>query len=185
MFGPEWKAGCSSCSAIADAFDGSAVHLANHDVMLWAVSRAPLAKLQAYRKRMGWSFPWASSFGSDFNHDFGVSHTDAEMRAGTVEYNFRSAKWPPPPVPRYAAEVGTDWETAMHERPGLSAFALQDGAVHHTYSTYSRGLDGLWGMYQWLDRAPLGRNEDEPGQWWRRADEYGNGTPVPGAGGLP
>jgi predicted dithiol-disulfide oxidoreductase (DUF899 family) len=172
MFGPDWSAGCPSCSAIADGFDGSAVHLANHDVMLWAVSRAPLAKLQAYKQRMGWTFPWASSFGTDFNADLGVGHTEEELRTGVAAYNFRTAKWPPPPDAEYASSVGTDWPTAMRERPGMSAFVLEDGVVYHTYSAYSRGLDGLWGMYQWLDRAPRGRNEDERGLWWRRHDEY-------------
>ncbi len=172
MFGPDYTAGCPSCSAIADGFDGFAVHLANHDVMLWAVSRAPLAKLQAYQRRMGWSFPWASSLRGDFNADFGVGHTQTELQSGVVEYNFRSAKWPPQPNADYAASVGTDWSTAMRERPGMSAFVLEDGIVYHTYSTYSRGLDGLWGMYQWLDRAPKGRNEAGLGMWWRRRDEY-------------
>jgi len=148
------------------------VHLANHDVMLWAVSRAPLEKLLAFERRMGWSFPWASSFGSDFNRDFGVGHTEEELRSGVVEYNFRSAKWPGEPNEDYAASVGTDWKTAVRERPGMSAFAREHGVVYHTYSAYSRGLDGLWGMYQWLDRAPKGRNEEEMGLWWRRHDEY-------------
>jgi predicted dithiol-disulfide oxidoreductase (DUF899 family) len=173
MFGPDFTAGCPSCSAIADGFNGSFVHLANHDVTLWAVSRAPIAKLLAYEKRMGWSFPWASSFETDFNHDFGVGHTDAELESGTVEYNFRTAKWPPPAGPaQIAAEAGTTWEKFARERPGLSAFVLEDGVVYHTYSAYSRGLDGLWGMYQWLDRAPRGRNEEGAGIWWRRHDEY-------------
>jgi len=178
MFGPDFTAGCPSCSAIADGFNGFAVHLANHDVMLWAVSRAPIAKLQAYERRMGWSFPWASSFGGDFNADFGVAHTEEEIRSGVVEYNFRTAKWPPRPIGEegplgdIAAGVGTDWATFTRERPGLSTFAREDGVVHHTYSSYSRGLDGLWGMYQWLDRAPKGRNEEGAGIWWRRHDEY-------------
>jgi predicted dithiol-disulfide oxidoreductase (DUF899 family) len=179
MFGPDFAAGCPSCSAIADGFNGIAVHLANHDVMLWAVSRAPLAKLQAYKRRMGWSFPWASSFGSDFNCDFGVAHTEEQMRSGEVEYNFRTAKWPlPPPAgedgPRgVAAGAGTDWATFSRERPGMSTFVHEDGVVYHTYSSYSRGLDGIWNMYQWLDRAPKGRNEEGAGLWWRRHDEYG------------
>jgi len=172
MFGPDFTAGCPSCSAIADGFNGFAVHLANHDVMLWAVSRARLEKLQAYKRRMGWSFPWASSFESGFNADFGVAHTEEELRSGVVEYNFRTAKWPPRPAPEGAAGVGTDWATFTRERPGLSAFTLEDGVVYHTYSSYSRGLDGLWGMYQWLDRAPRGRNEEGAGIWWRRHDEY-------------
>jgi len=173
MFGPDFAAGCPSCSAIADGFNGVSVHLANHDVMLWAVSRAPFAKLKAYEKRMGWSFPWASSYGSDFNHDFGVAHTEEELAAGPVEYNYREAKWPPPVSEQFAAiaaGAGTDWQTFSRERPGMSVFARDDGAVYHTYSAYSRGLDGVWGMYHWLDRAPLGRNEN--GIWWRRHDEY-------------
>src|SRR5262249_10799683 len=121
MFGPDFTAGCPSCSAIADGFNGIVVHLANHDVMLWAVSRAPFAKLQAFRQRMGWSFPWASSFGSDFNDDFGVAHTEEEQRSGLVEYNYRSTTWPPRPVGEegpladIAAGVGTDWATYTRE----------------------------------------------------------------------
>jgi predicted dithiol-disulfide oxidoreductase (DUF899 family) len=178
MFGPDYTAGCPACSAIADGFNGFAVHLANHDVMLWAVSRAPLAKLQAYKRRMGWTFPWASSFGSDFNSDFDVAITEEEQRAGGTEYNYRREKpWRPEASKSgdgavlFAAMSGTDVGTYIRERPGMSAFALEDGAVYHTYSTYARGLDALWGMYQWLDRAPKGRNEK--GVWWRRHDEYG------------
>jgi predicted dithiol-disulfide oxidoreductase (DUF899 family) len=177
MFGPDYKAGCPSCSAIADGFDGFVVHLANHDVTLSAVSRAPLAKLQQFKRRMGWSFPWASSFGSDFNLDFQVGITEEQQQAGIVEYNFRSQDERPAleagkkgPGAEFAASVGTDWPTFWRERPGMSAFVLQDGVVYHTYSSYARGLDGLWGMYQWLDRAPRGRNES--GIWWRRHDEY-------------
>jgi predicted dithiol-disulfide oxidoreductase (DUF899 family) len=175
MFGPDFTAGCPSCSAIADGFSGFAAHLANHDVMLHAVSRAPLAKLQAYKRRMGWTFAWASSFGSDFNVDFGVAHAEADLRAGTAEYNFRPAQ-PPSPAPSnayrdMARSAGTDWETFARERPGMSAFVRDDGMVYHTYSAYARGLDGLWGMYQWLDRAPFGRNE-QGGPWLRRHDEY-------------
>ena len=176
MFGPDYKAGCPSCSAIADGFNGIAAHLASHDVMLWAVSRAPLAKLQAYKRRMGWTFPWASSAASDFSRDFNVAFTEAEQRAGSIEYNYRpsgptmATRTPGSPVEKFAASCGTDVPTYTRDRPGMSAFALQDGAVHHAYSTYARGLDGLWGMFQWLDRAPLGRNETAP--WWRRHDEY-------------
>jgi len=175
MFGPDYTAGCPSCSAIADGFDGFAVHLANHDVALWAVSRAPLSKLQAYKRRMGWTFRWASSFGGDFNADFSVMFTEAQQRTGEIEYNFRrEGRWQPRdgdgPVAEMAASTGTDAATYLRERPGMSAFALEDGVVYHTYSTYARGLDGLWGMYQWLDRAPRGRNE--AGVWWRRHDEY-------------
>ena len=173
MFGPGYTAGCPSCSAIADGFDGFAVHLANHDVMLWAISRAPLAQLQAYKRRMGWTFPWASSFGGDFNSDFSVWFSEAQQREG-IDYNYRHE---PPWRPQegsgatvFAAMSGTDAATYTRERPGLSAFVREDGAIYHTYSAYSRGLDGLWGMYQWLDRAPKGRNET--GVWWRRHDEY-------------
>ena len=178
MFGPDFTAGCPSCSAIADGFNGSAVHLANHDVTLWAVSRAPLDKLRMYKRRMGWSFPWASSFGSDFNFDFGVAHTKEEWEAGAVRYNFgeedlRPAAGQESSLDAFSTSlVGTNWETFRREGPGMSAFARQDGDVFHTYSTYGRGLDILWGAYQWLDRTPLGRNES--GMWWRRHDEYDN-----------
>jgi predicted dithiol-disulfide oxidoreductase (DUF899 family) len=176
MFGPDYTAGCPSCSAIADGFDGSVVHLANHDVTLCAVSRAPLAKLQRYKQRMGWSFPWASSFGTDFNDDFGVRVTEQQQRKGTVDYNYRREEnWDlrssEGPVAEMAATTGTDAATYTRERPGVSAFALEDGVVYHTYSAYARGVDGIWSMYQWLDRAPKGRNET--GIWWRRHDEYG------------
>jgi predicted dithiol-disulfide oxidoreductase (DUF899 family) len=178
MFGPDYTAGCPACSAIADGFNGFAVHLANHDVMLWAVSRAPLAKLQTYKRRMGWTFPWASSHGSDFNPDFSVYFTEVQQREGGIEYNYRREE-PAVDMPSrstsdgptiFAAMSGTDVATYTRERPGLSAFVLEDGVVYHTYSAYARGLDGLWGMYQWLDRAPKGRNET--GVWWRRHDEY-------------
>jgi predicted dithiol-disulfide oxidoreductase (DUF899 family) len=179
MFGPEYTAGCPACSAIADGFNGSVVHLENHDVAMIAVSRAPLEKLQAYKRRMGWSFPWASSFGSDFNFDFSVSRTEEQQREGIIEYNFQSMDVTPVleaaegPVAEMAATTGTDTATYTREAPGMSAFALQGGAVYHTYSAYARGLDALWGMYQWLDRAPKGRNETGP--WFRRRDEYGKG----------
>jgi predicted dithiol-disulfide oxidoreductase (DUF899 family) len=177
MFGPDYTAGCPACSAIADGFNGFVVHLANHDVTLAAVSRAPLAKLQAYKRRMGWTFPWASSFGSDFNFDFSVGFTEEQQREGGIEYNYRREARPTwrgdEGAVKFAAMSGTDADTYTRERPGMSAFALEDGVVYHTYSTYSRGLDGLWGMYQWLDRAPNGRNET--GVWWRRHDEYNKG----------
>jgi predicted dithiol-disulfide oxidoreductase (DUF899 family) len=175
MFGPDFTAGCPSCSAIADGFNGFAVHLANHDVMLWAVSRAPLAKLQAFKQRMGWTFPWASSFGGDFNADFSVGFTEEQQREG-IDYNYRrEGAWREPKgggANPHAARAGTDVATVTRERPGLSAFVLEDGAVYHTYSAYARGLDGLWGMYQWLDRAPKGRNETGGGPWWRHHDKY-------------
>jgi len=182
MFGPDYKAGCPSCSAVADGFNGSVVHLANHDVAFTAVSRAPLAKLQAYKQRLGWTFPWASSHDSDFNFDFNVSFTEQQQREKGIEYNFQRE-------PRFvwragqdgggmsaentfAAMCGTDTPTFHRDRPGMSAFVLEDGVVYHTYSTYARGLDALWGMYSWLDRAPKGRNETGP--WWKRHDEYAN-----------
>jgi len=175
MFGPDYTAGCPSCSSIADGFNGFVIHLANHDVTLSAVSRAPLAKLQAYKQRMGWTLPWASSFNSDFNTDFSVGFSVDQQRTGGIEYNYRrEGAWKlqgyDTPVAKFAAMSGTDAATYVRERPGMSAFVLEDGAVYHTYSTYARGLDGLWGMYQWLDRAPRGRNEKGP--WWRRHDEY-------------
>jgi predicted dithiol-disulfide oxidoreductase (DUF899 family) len=178
MFGPDYTAGCRSCSAIADGFNGFAIHLANHDVMLWAVSRAPLAKLQAFKQRMGWTFPWASSHGGDFNLDFNVQLTEQQQRDGGAEYNYRrSEPWAlrgdGERVTQIAAMTGTDPATFMRERPGLSAFVREDGVVYHTYSTYARGLDGLWGMYQWLDRAPKGRNDT--GNWYRHHDAYGKG----------
>ena len=177
MFGPEYKAGCPSCSAIADGFNGCIVHLAHHDVTLWAVSRAPLAELQEYKRRMGWTFPWASSAPSDFNFDFDVSFTPEQQRKG-IKYNYEQEE-PLADIPSrstgdgaklFAAMSGTDPLSYVRERPGISAFALEDGVVYHTYSAYSRGVDALWGMYQWLDRAPKGRNET--GAWWRRHDEY-------------
>jgi len=187
MFGPDYTAGCPSCSSIADGFNGIAVHLENHDVSLYAVSRAPLAKLQAYKQRMGWTFPWASSFGDNFNFDFSVAFTELEQRSGGIEYNYRREDAMPDavmklsleewralgseaPVGQIAASAGTDVATFLRERPGVSAFAMRDGDVYHTYSTFARGLDGLWGMYQWLDRAPLGRNER--GVWLRHRDAY-------------
>ena len=177
MFGPDWAAGCPSCSAIADGFNGIAVHLANHDVALTAVSRAPLAKLQAYKRRMEWTFPWASAQRNDFNFDFNVAFTEEEQRRGTIEYNYERGghamdmATPPEPVVQMASSSGTDVASYSRDRPGLSAFVMEDGVVYHTYSTYSRGVDALWGMYQWLDRAPKGRNE--AGFWWKRNDEYG------------
>lgn len=188
MFGPDYTTGCPSCSSIADGFNGIAVHLENHDVAFTAVSRAPLAKLQAFRKRMGWNFDWASSFGSDFNSDFSVWFTEEQQRNGGIGYNYRReapAAGPPAgqtvqewqlrgresPIGQIAAMTGTDIATYTRDRPGLSAFVLEDGAVYHTYSSYARGLDGVWSTYQWLDRAPKGRNEH--GMWWRLHDEYG------------
>ena len=145
MFGPDYTAGCATCSTIADGFNGFAPHLANHDVTLSAVSRAPLAKVQAYKRRMGWTFPWASSVGSDFNFDFDVSFTEEEQREGDIEYNYRrepawqlrsdegmASRMPGTPVGDNAAMTGTDPATYTRERPGMSAFALEDGIVYHT-----------------------------------------------------
>ena len=180
MFGPDYKAGCPSCSAIADGFNGYHTHLANHDVMFWAVSRAPLPKLQAYKQRLGWSFPWASSFDTDFNFDFSVGFTETQQGKEGIDYNYQHE---PPFQPRdtgnapergsalFAKMSGTDEATYTRERPGMSAFVLEGGALYHTYSTYSRGLDELWGWYRWLDRAPKGRNESGR-PWWKRRDEY-------------
>lgn len=180
MFGPDYAAGCPSCSSIADGFNGIAIHLAHHDVLLTAVSRAPLAKLQAYKERMGWTFPWASSFQSDFNADFNVSFTEEEQREGKVIYNYQSEpvfEWRAGKEgggmsveEDFAARCGTDVPAFHRDRPGMSAFIKQEGIIYHTYSAYARGVDSLWNMYQWLDRAPLGRNETAP--WWRRRYEY-------------
>ena len=184
MFGPDYTAGCPACSAIADGFNGFVVHLANHDVTLMAMSRAPFAKLQAYKKRMGWSFPWASSFGSDFNFDFSVGFTEEQQRDEGIEYNYEREtplRDKPPKEPKgstpdgetlFASMSGTDVPTYTRERPGMSTFIMEDGVIYHAYSAYARGLDVVWGMYQWLDRAPKGRNEQ--GVWFRRHDEYGN-----------
>lgn len=175
MFGPDYAAGCPSCSAIADGFNGSVVHLANHDVTLMAISRAPLAKLQAYKRRLGWTFPWASSGGSDFNFDFNIAFTEEEQRERGIDYNYRretAIRWRDQDgaESQFAKTCGTDTATYTRDRPGVSAFVRQDGVVYHTYSSYGRGVDAIWGMYQWLDRAPLGRNEQGP--WWKRNDEY-------------
>jgi predicted dithiol-disulfide oxidoreductase (DUF899 family) len=185
MFGPEYTGGCPACSAIADGFNGIAVHLENHDVAMIAVSRAHIADLQAYKRRMGWTFRWASSLNSDFNYDFNTSVTEEQQHSGNVDYNYRmlgslaklattsgSGAGSERAAAEFAAMTGTDVPTYTREMPGMSAFALSDGVVYHTYSTYARGLDALWGMYQWLDRAPKGRNETEP--WFRRHDEYGS-----------
>src|SRR5262249_17795917 len=177
MLGPEYTAGCPSCSAIADGFNGFAVHLEHHDVVMMAVSSAPIGAIQAYKRRMGWTFPWASSLRSDFNFDFDVSVTEEQQRTGEVHYNYRS--WDIRPVlegggestvAQMGARCGVDAATYIRQAPGMSAFALEDGVVYHTYSAYARGLDGLWGMYQWLDRAPKGRNRTDI--WFPPPDEY-------------
>ena len=159
MFGPDWDEGCPSCSAVADGFDETHLHLQNHDVAFTAVSRAPLDKLLAYRERMGWTFPWASSGRSEFNFDFNVSFTEKSVARGQT-HNFA-------PLPEWMRDPAQ----LPAEGPGLSAFALRDGVVHHTYSAYTRGLDALWNMWQWLDRAPLGRNEGDF-SWFGRHDTY-------------
>jgi predicted dithiol-disulfide oxidoreductase (DUF899 family) len=175
MFGPDYKAPCPSCSMIADGFNGFWEHLAHHDVMLWAISRAPYAKLRAAQERMGWTFPWASSFGTDFNFDYGVGLTETQQDEGFI-YNFHDnpamSRSTPDAPEKFAAMCGVDGRTYLRELPGMSAFVIEDGEIFHTYSAYARGLDGLWGAYQWLDRAPLGRNESG-GPWWKRRDEYG------------
>ncbi len=177
MFGPEYTAGCPSCSAIADGFNAVFVHLQHHDVSFTAVSLAPLAKLKEYERRMGWTFPWASSVSSDFNFDYNVSFTKEQQSKGTIEYNYQRGGHAMDdttvisgPVAEFAAMAGTNAAAYTRQRPGMSAFALQDGVVYHTYSTYGRGVDAIWGMYPWLDRAPQGRNEH--GVWWKRHDEY-------------
>ena len=157
MLGPGWKDGCPSCSLLADHFDGAAIHLAQRDVTLVVVSRAPLAEIQAYQKRMGWKFKWVSSFGTDFNSDFHVSFTPEQKAKGEVDYNYTMTEFP------------------SEEAPGLSAFVKDGGAVFHTYSAYARGLDILIGAYNFLDLAPKGRDEAAlpwTMAWVRRRDEY-------------
>jgi predicted dithiol-disulfide oxidoreductase (DUF899 family) len=159
MYGPDWDEGCPSCSSAADGFDETHLHLQNHDVAFTAISRAPLPKLHAYRDRMGWSFPWASSERSDFNFDFNVSFTQ-ESIADAATYNFRPLEgWQ------------LDPKNLPYEGPGMSAFTREGATLYHTYSAYSRGLDALWNMWQWLDRAPAGRNEGDMA-WFRRHDQY-------------
>jgi len=160
MFDPEWDEACPSCSSIADGFDKTHLHLQNHDVAFTAVSRGALDKLLEYRDRMGWGFPWASSGPSDFNYDF---HVTIDASVAPVEYNYRNQ------AELEAADV--NWCEWSGEQPGMSAFALDDGVVYHTYSAYSRGCDALWNLWQWLDRAPLGRNEGD-WSWFRRHDQY-------------
>ena len=175
MFGPDYDAGCPSCSAIADGFNGIWEHLAHHDVMLWAISRAPVEKLRGFKQRMGWTFPWASSGDNGFNSDFHVYATEDQQRTGAYEYNFRAGSPLPPAVSEWpaksAAQTGTEFPTYVREKPGMSTFVLEHGVVYHAYSAFARGLDGLWCAYQWLDRAPKGRNETS--YWWRHHDRYG------------
>ena len=162
MFDPDWDEGCPSCSGIADGFDTTHLHLQNHDVAFTAVSRAPLEKLLAYRDRMGWSFPWVSSGRSDFNYDF---HVTIDSSVVPVEYNYQNQA--------QLEQANVAWRDWAGEQPGMSTFALDRGVVYHTYSAYARGLDALWTMWQWLDRAPLGRNEGDM-SWFRRHDKYGD-----------
>jgi predicted dithiol-disulfide oxidoreductase (DUF899 family) len=165
MFGPAYTAGCPVCSSGADTFDGAVAHLRARDITFLCISRAPLEKLKGYERRMGWSFPWVSSQGSDFNFDFGASHTKEEL-APRLEGNLG-------PVPGLAAECGTDPAGYLAEGPVFSSFALDDGVVYHTYSTSARGLEFMLGYYAFLDRAPYGRNEGEPPEMWiHRHDEY-------------
>jgi len=166
MFGPDYTAGCPSCSSAADTFNGAVPHLNARDVTFLCVSRAPLERLQAYKRRLGWQFPWVSSLGTDFNFDFDASHTEEQV-APFVEGDAG------PVITELAAVCGTDPAGYLTEGPGLSAFALSDGAAYHTYSTYARGLEFLMGFYALLDRAPKGRNEGDPPEFWiRRHDEY-------------
>jgi predicted dithiol-disulfide oxidoreductase (DUF899 family) len=158
MFGPEWEAGCPSCSFVADHIDGSVAHLAQRDVTFAVVSRAPLSKLEAFQKRMGWRFKWVSSFGSDFNSDYRVSFSKDEIATGSVEYNYAKGKFP------------------SDEAPGVSVFFKDEaGDVFHTYSSYARGLDILVGAYNYLDLVPKGRDEDGLDftmAWVRHHDQY-------------
>ena len=159
MFGPGWEQGCPSCSFMADHIDGMNVHLAQRDVTLLVVSRAPLAEIERFRRRMGWRFKWVSSHGSDFNHDFGVSFTPDEMARGEVDYNYGRRPFP------------------SAEAPGISVFH-QDaaGSIHHTYSTYGRGVEVMMGTYALLDLVPRGRDEHNPVNamdWVRHHDRYG------------
>ena len=161
MLGPGWKEGCPSCSYLADHFDGSAIHLANRDVTLAVVSRAPLPEIEAFQKRMGWRFPWLSSYANDFNFDYHVSFTKEEMARGNVYYNYTETQFP------------------SEEAPGASIFYRDaSGSIFHTYSTYGRGLDILVGAYNFLDLVPKGRDEDGlqyTMAWVRHHDKYSDG----------
>ncbi|MDE1993198.1 MAG: thioredoxin family protein [Rhizobiaceae bacterium] len=157
MLGPNWEAGCVGCSFVSDHFDGALPHLEHHDVGFVAVSRAPLEHVDAYKKRMGWKFPWVSSFGSDFNFDYHVSFSEDDLAGKTIFYNF----------------ADMDTASSSDEQPGLSAFYKdENGTVFHTYSSYTRGLEELIGTLMILDRAPKGRNEDRTMDFVRRHDEY-------------
>jgi predicted dithiol-disulfide oxidoreductase (DUF899 family) len=161
MFGPGWSEGCPSCSYLADHFDGAAIHLANRDVTLAVVSRAPLAQIEAFKERMGWRFKWVSSFGSDFNYDYHVSFTPEERASGKVDYNYTQMEFP------------------SEEGPGMSVFAKDaSGDIFHTYSSYARGLDILVGTYNFLDHVPKGRDEEglrHSMAWVRHHDKYTDG----------
>jgi predicted dithiol-disulfide oxidoreductase (DUF899 family) len=166
MFGPDYEAGCTVCSSITDNLDPNVVHLANHDVTLMLVSRAPLEKLQAYRQRMGWGIDWASTAGSDFNRDLGFTSTEEELKPfleGEI----------PPVVEQMAERSGTTPGGYVAESPGLSAYTLDDGVVYRTYVSTARGLEPTMGYYFLLDRTPVGRNEGGPREFWlHRHDEY-------------
>ena len=170
MFGPGWEAGCPSCSYLADHFDGPTIHLANRDTTLVVISRAPLAQIEAFKKRMGWKFEWVSSFGSDFNYDYHVSFKPEEKASGKVEYNYAKGEFP------------------SDEGPGASVFAKNAaGEVFHTYSSFARGLDILVGTYNFLDLVPKGRDEDGLGftmAWVRHHDRYTEGYFVDPAQGY-
>ncbi len=166
MFGPGWSEGCPSCSYLADHFDGMTVHLANRDVSFAVVSRAPIAEIEAFKKRMGWRFTWVSSFGSEFNYDYQVSFSAEERAKGKVQYNYTETAFP------------------SEEGPGLSVFAKKDSEVLHTYSAYARGLDILVGTYSFLDHAPKGRDEEGLAHsmaWVRHHDKYNDGYIVDAA----
>ena len=166
MFGPEYTAGCPVCSSGADTYNGAVEHLKARDVTFLCISRAPLEKLQPYKQRMGWTFPWVSSYGSDFNFDFDVSHTEEQL-APFLEGDI------PPPVTQMAAACGTDPAGYVAEGPALSAFTLSDGVVYQTYATTARGLEIMLGFYPLLDRVAKGRDEEGATEFWiRRHDEY-------------
>jgi predicted dithiol-disulfide oxidoreductase (DUF899 family) len=179
MFGPEYTAGCPACSAAADTFNGAVPHLNARGVTFVCDSRAPLEKLNEYKDRMGWSFPWVSSLDTDFRFDFGVSVTKEQQQEG-AEYNYQWVVLGPvleaaegTPLEKLGEMTGTDAAGYTTEAPGLSAFALDDGDVYHTYSTYARGGEFMLGFYPFLDRAPRGRDEGDPPELWlRRHDEY-------------
>ncbi len=163
MLGPGWKEGCQSCSFISDHFDGMTIHLANRDVTLVVVSRAPIAEIEAFKKRMGWKFKWVSSFGTDFNYDFHVSFTKDELAKGEVNYNYGMTKFP------------------SEEAPGASVFYKDGTGIFHTYSAYARGLDIMLGVYNFLDMVPKGRDEDALAfsmSWVRHHDKYNEGYAV-------